>query len=517
MKQKRKMWSITLLGILIVGTLGVLNTGAAETTLRSPSIQRSEYYKYVFTVDYAGKSPLYLIFDGEKKEMHPAEEGSNIYISSMPFSSGEHQYAFVCDSAQLPNEDVYKIDEIDNYWILLNTLTRHFSWHRQEEKQLKAKFEKDSVDTNFLEELYNLQMDRIRVSAMVQGTLCRIQNLSPPQNFDEEELLKQLTNAISEYSLFSNVSKRHSDLREYFQKIGEKYIEDATITYSKLASAKKAYKYPKQEFQTLKTAIDELRSAKNTMQWTAVVDASEQILNSAEQLACIDKQFLSALNLGIRHLYVGIAAFYGDEEFGKQCLKENMETKFDVNISEEKLKIDLPQKENTSGRSVCRPSPKISETEKSKENVITATSYSYTGYTTRSAQKQVYGNTYRVEIDVHWGKLKYQPLIDYAVEVVGDASEITWMDVGFNSVGCVSGEYFTSPKYTSWMSHEWTFRNPPDGDPATCKQTECWLYHSCIYGYADFRGWAVTVATGRFLAGYQYWWQDGYCNPVQPR
>ena len=516
---KKRIWGVTLFGMLIIGTIGMLNTGAYESILKNPSIQQSEYYRFVFTVDCTGKGPVYLIFDGERREMHSIEEGSDTYIVRVPFSSGDHQYAFICNSVRLPKKGTYKISEEDNYWILLNTLARHFSWDKEEEKQLRIKFKENNTDVTILEKLYNIQKDRIRVSAMMQGTLCVVQDLPSPQNFDKNRLLEKLSNINSGCSWLPDAPKKYSDLEKYFQQIGEIYIKDATITYSELASAQKIYKDPKQELQTLERAIDELKLVKKTTQWTAIADASENIISSAEQLACIDDQFLSALSLGIKHLYVGIAAFYGDEEFGKEWIKENIETKFYVNISEEKLKIDSSQKENTSGCSVCKPSLKISKTEKNKENVArtTRTSYSYTGYTTRSAQKQLYGNTYRVDIDVYWGKLKYQPRMDYSIEVTGDASEMTWMDIGFNSVGCVSGEYFTPQKYTSWMSHEWSFRNPPKGDPATCKQTKCWLYHSCMYGYADFRGWSINVITGRFLAGYRYWWEYGSCNPAQPR
>ncbi|MEA1992793.1 MAG: hypothetical protein U9N35_00130 [Euryarchaeota archaeon] len=511
---------------------GVLNTGAAETTLRNPSIQRSEYYKYVFTVDYTGSTPLYLIFDGEKKEMHPIEEGSNTYISSMPFSSGEHQYAFICDSAQLPTEGVYKIDEIDNYWILLNTLTRHFSWHEKEEKELKKEFEEDKANVAVLEELYNLQMDRIRVSAMIQGTLTRIQNLSPPQNFDREKLLRQLTDTVSEYSLFPNLSTRYSNLREYFKQIGEAYIEDAIKTYSELSSNKKVSRDPGQEFQRLKKAVNELKLEKETMEWSAMADASERVVRSAEELACLDRRFLQSLNSGIEHLYTGIAAFYGDEEFGKQQIKEGLKDNFDVDISEEKLDVDIPQKKATQECQRCKPSSKDLKTEENKNNTMerqgktSRTSYSYTGYTTRTEEKERYGNTYRVTIDVNWGKLKNQPRMDYAVAVAGDASEECTMNIGWESSGCAGPGTWTPKEYTSYMWHQWTQRRTPSGAPCDppliippfcCKQSDCWLYHSCMRGKASFRNWGILTYTGYFLAGYEDWWEYGSCDVAHPQ
>jgi len=514
----RKMMSLFAVGLFIVAMLGVLGTTAAKNNslLRNPSIQQSDYYRFVFTVDYAGRGPVYLIFDGERKEMQQTKVGSDTYIARVAFSSGDHQYAFICGSACLPNQGMYKISNTENHWILLNSVIKHFLWKMEEEQQLRTKLEVEDISVTDLERLYNLETNRIRALAMAQGTLCYLQD--SPQNFDKNKLLEQLITACLEYSWLPDVPKQYSSLGKFFQQSGELYMDDAIMTYSKLASAKKIYKDPKQELQTLERAIEELRSAKNTMQWTAIADASENIISSAEQLACIDDQFLSALNLGIRHLYVGIAAFYGDEEFGKQWIKENTKTKFEANISKEEFKIDLPQKENTSGCSVCKPSLKTSRMEKNKGSVVrsTRTSYSYTGYTTRSAQKQVYGNTYRVDIDVYWGKLKYQPRMDYTVDVVGNASEVSWMDVGFESAGCL-GVAWTPQSYTNWMSHEWTYRLPPDGDPATCDQTECWLYHSCVHGFADFRDWTIWVYTERFLAGYRYWWEYGSCNPAQPR
>ncbi|MEA1993206.1 MAG: hypothetical protein U9N35_02255 [Euryarchaeota archaeon] len=520
-KKSKKIGSILVAAVILVATLGAVSAIGEKdvSSLSEPSIQRSMYYKYIFTVESTGQEPVYLLFDRQRKEMHPIKEGGNTYIASMPFSSGGHRYKFICDSAQLPERGVYELNESDSYWLLLNTLAKHFSWHEKEEKELKTEFKENKANAAALENLYNLQMDRIRVSAMIQGTLTRIQDLPPPQNFDKEKLLRQLTDAASGYSLFSNVS----NLRGQFQQTGEAYIKDAITTYSELSSARRVSRNPKQEFKKFEKAVNELKLAKERKKWSTIADASEKIVSSAEELACIDRRFLQILNSGIEHLYTGIAGFYGDEEFGKQQIRESLKDNFDVDISEEKLDVDIPQKKSTQECQRCKPSSKSLKTGKNKDNTMerqgktNRTSYAYTGYTTRSEEKEKYGNTYRVDIDVHWGKLKNQPRMDYSVEVTGDASEETWISVGYEAAGCMAGMAFTEPqKYTSWLRHQWNLRRPPFGEPG-CEPPECWKYHSCVHGFADFRNRTLWVYTENFLAGYEHWWEDGPCSFNVPR